>query len=317
MSSAALKLGLALKARARARAERFGEIRDYARRFTSEPRYDSPEAYALIVKWVRARFEEAGKRKAVLGVSGGVDSSAVACVLADALGPEHVVAFALPCGSNAADERDAAALCKALDLTLTRIDLASAFEVLRQTLGGGGAAAEANLKVRLRTTALFHQAAVHDALLVGTGDLDEGFIGYFTKGSSSDISVLAPLHKSEVRRLLKWALGRVDPKLARRLSRKAAHAGLSPHTAEEELGVTYDVIERALEVVARTCDALEAGLVPRSVDEFAEAFEASGLSVAEFERVEALVHRARHKGRVPVLWRRDPSLDGKPELEPW
>lgn len=315
MASTGLKLGLALKARARARAERFGEIRDLARRFTALGRYDTPEAYAYLVKWVRARFAEAGKRKAVLGVSGGVDSSAVACVLQDALGPEHVLACALPCGSNVADERDAAALCKALDLTLTRIDLGPAFEALRQTLAGGGAAAEANLKVRLRTTALFHLAAVHDALVVGTGDLDEGFIGYYTKGSSSDISVLAALHKSEVRRLLKWALGRLDPKLARRLAMKPAHAGLGPHTAEQELGVTYDVIERALEVVARSCDALEAGLVPRSVDEFAEAFDASGLTVQEFQRVEALVHRARHKSRVPVLWRQDPAV--RTEFEPW
>lgn len=292
-----MAFGLELKASARRQGAGLAAMQGVASRFAALGRFDGPEAFHLLVEWTRARFAFAGVKNAVLGVSGGVDSSLVACILSEAL-PRTTRAYVLPCGSNPRDEADARALCDCLGLPVTRIDLAPAFTALKAVTSSGArgpATADGNLKTRLRTATLFHEAAVHRALLVGTGDMDEGFIGYYTKGSASDVSIIGGLHKGEVRRMLKGALGRFDARLARRLAARPADAGLSSRTAEEDLGVTYDEIGRALEVVSATCNVVETGLYPREVEHFAEALEASGVSEASFRRIAAHVAANRHK----------------------
>lgn len=304
----ALALALELKARARQRSKGLDAVRAAAADFAALPRYDTPRAFDALVRWTQARLAHAGKRRVVFGVSGGVDSSLTACVL-KAAAPRGVTAYVLPCGSQPEDEADARALCRALGVPVKRIDLGPAFEALAALLSPlpGHATAEGNLKTRLRTAALFHEAAARDALFVGTGDLDEGFVGYYTKGSGSDLAPLGSLHKREVRALLKHALGRVDAALATRLSKKPADAGLVPgRLAEDDLGVSYDAIEQALEVIFETCAVYEGGLVPREVDEFARALEASGVRLGDFRRVADLIYFARHKSSgAPTLWRAD------------
>ncbi|MCC6335021.1 MAG: NAD(+) synthase [Myxococcales bacterium] len=303
-----LALALELKATLHARTRGLAAVRAAAADFAALPRYDTPEAFHLIARWTKARLAYAKKKRVVVGVSGGVDSSLTACVLKEAA-PGGVTAFVLPCGSNPRDEADARALCRALRIPVERLDLEPAYRALKGLLSPtpGHATADGNLKTRLRTLALFHEAAARDALAVGAGDLDEGFVGYYTKGSGSDLAPIGSLHKREVRALLKYALGRVDAKLAARLSKKPADAGLVPgRTAEQDLGVTYGAIERALEVVFQTCAVYEGGLLPREVDEFARALSSSGVSVVEFRRVADLIYLARHKSTgAPTLWRAD------------
>lgn len=289
-------------------------VRDAARAFRELERYDGPEALALIVEWTRARLAYSGARGFVFGCSGGVDSSLVACVLARAA-PKRVTAFVLPCESKAADERDARALCSALRIPVVRIDLRPAYEAARSSFGAASSVALGNLKTRLRTMALFHEAQRRGALHVGTGDLDEGWVGYYTKGSSSDLAPIGSLHKREVRALLRLALSRIDSRLGARLSRKPADAGLGGRTAEEELGVSYHEIAAALEIVFETCHVYEGGLVPRDAEAFARAFQRSGLSPAAFLRVNERVFGARHKAfGAPVLWRREDSAPDRFEV---
>lgn len=308
MTSRALRFALELKALARQRSVGLAPVREAAQRFAALERYDGPDAWGLLVEWTRARFRYAKASRAVLGVSGGVDSTLTACLLAEVL-PKGTTAFILPCGSNPKDEADARALCAALRLPVVRIDLQPAFAAMRGLLSPADprSTADGNLKTRLRTATLFHEAAVRGALYVGTGDLDEGFVGYYTKGSGADLSPLGSLHKREVRALVRHALGRRDPKLALRLSKKPADAGLVPgRLAEDDLGVTYEELEPALEVLFETCALYEGGVVPREVDEFAARLEASGVSERVFRRVVDLVYAARHKASgAPVPWRGD------------
>lgn len=314
----ALALALELKAQARRRSRGLDAVRDAARRFAALERYDGPEAYALIVEWTRARLRYAKVSRAVFGVSGGVDSTLTACVLADAL-PRGAIAYVLPCESSPRDEADARALCAALKLPVRCVDLTPAYLAVRGLLASSppGSTAEGNLKTRLRTLTLFHEAAVRRALYVGTGDLDEGFVGYYTKGSGSDLSPLGSLHKREVRALVRHALGRRDPKLAARLARKPADAGLVPgRLAEDDLGVTYAELEPALELIFETCALYEGGVVPREVDEFAQRLARSGVTEATFRRVAELVARSRHKAvGAPVLWRADTTRLSSADFE--
>lgn len=310
-------LARTLKARAIARSRGLAEVRAHARAFRALSRLDGPEALEEIVGWTRARLKYARAKGAVFGVSGGVDSTLTACVLARAA-PGRVTAFVLPCGSRAADERDGRALCAALGIPVRKIDLEPAFLAIRALLSkaGPGTTAEGNLKTRLRTMALFHEAAVRGALFVGTGDLDEGYVGYYTKGSGSDLAPIGSLHKDEVRALVRLALGKLDPKLARRLSAKPADAGLSGKLAEEELGVRYRDIARALKVVFGSCSVFEGGLVPKDEDLFERLFRRSGLSRETFLKFADKVYAARHKAfGAPVLWRDDWAPNPFEELE--
>jgi NAD+ synthase len=316
-SARGLRLARSLKERALQRSRGLEEVREQARRFRSLSRYDTAEALDLIVEWTRARLSYAKAKGAVFGVSGGVDSTLTACVLARAA-PGKVTAFVLPCGSKAVDERDARELCRALKIPVEKIDLQPAFEAVRALFSKSpkGSNADGNLKTRLRTMALFHEAMVRGALFVGTGDLDEGYVGYYTKGSGSDLAPIASLHKDEVRALVRVALGKKAPALARRLSNKPADAGLSGRLAEDELGVTYGEIAGALEVVFQACSVFEGGLVPKDPDLFAEVFERSGLSEKAFLKVADRVYQARHKAfGAPVLWREDWAPNPFEELE--
>lgn len=285
------------------------------REWASLDRYDGPEALALLIAWVRERFVFAGAKKAIVGVSGGVDSSLVACVLAKAMPGRKTLAYLLPFGGSGRDEKDAVRLLDLLGLPTRRIDLSPVLDAFRPLVSQ--ADGDGNLKTRLRTATLFHEAAVHSGLFVGTGDLDEGFVGYYTKGSGSDLSPIGSLHKSEVRSLLRIALSEYgDKAFAKKMSQKPADAGLIPgRLAEDELGVRYGDIAASIDVVLETCDLFEGGAAPRELDVFAESFARSGVDRDTFLKVIDLIARARHKASTPTLWRREPSLYGNWDLE--
>lgn len=308
------ELARALKKQARARSKNLSQIRALARRFGSLRRYDTPQALDLLVAWTRARFLFASADRAIFGASGGVDSSLVACILSRAL-PGRVTGYLLPARSSEVDEADAVRLLKLLRIKCRRVELSPAVDALCKLVSPADTNAIGNLKTRLRTAALFHEAAATKGLFVGTGDLDEGFVGYYTKGSGSDLSPIGSLHKSEVRALLYLGLERKDRAFARRLSRKPADAGLVPgKCAEAELGVRYPDIERALGVILSTCDLTEVGVIPREPDGFEWAFKRSGLSVGTFQKVADLIFRARHKAATPALWRADPQVSDAAEF---
>lgn len=314
MSDRGLKLGLELKARARKRSRGLTTVRALAQQFRDLPRYDGRAAFDLLVAWTKARLKFANVKRCVIGVSGGVDSALAACVLKKAC-PRGTTAFLIPVGGHM--DPDGEKLCRALKLPFQTLNLSIAYDALVDTLTPASGTANGNLKTRLRTLALFHEAAAHNALFVGTGDLDEGYVGYYTKGSGADLAPIGSLHKSEVRKLLALALKPFDATLARRLSKKPADAGLVENqTAEQELGVRYDEIERALTVIFQSCVVFEGGVVPRELDVFAAAFEQSGLSEKTFGKVVDLIHRARHKSAgAPVLWRADIDWSGTAEFE--
>ena len=310
-----MQVGLELKRRAKARSRQLGRIRDIAQQWSALDRYDGPEALELLVAWVRERFRFAGALRAIIGVSGGVDSSLVSCLLGRAM-PKKTTGYLLPFGPEGVEERDAKRLLALLGIPARRIDLSPVFAAYAPLLSRSDPGAAGNLKTRLRTATLFHEAAVQKGLFVGTGDLDEGFVGYYTKGSGADLSPIGSLHKNEVRALLRLALWPLDKRFAKRMSEKPADAGLIPgRLAEDELGVRYSEIARAIDVVLESCELYEGGAAPRDLEVFAQSYARSGLDKATFLKVAELIARARHKAATPTLWRSEPALYSNWELE--
>jgi NAD+ synthase len=214
-----------------------------------------------IAAWLRDRVASAGAKGLVVGLSGGVDS-AVVVRLAQLAVPGHVVGVVMPCHSDPADERDAAALARHFDIPFVRVDLAAAYDQF-VALGKAAIAALppglhqekppddirsrvplANVKPRLRMTTLYFVANNLNYLVAGTGNRSEISIGYYTKYGDGgvDLLPLANLVKSEVRAVAR-EIG-VPPEIVDRTPSAGLWLG---QTDEGEMGFTYADLEKYLD----------------------------------------------------------------------
>lgn len=206
---------------------------------------------------MRSQLSAAGAHGFVVGLSGGIDSAVVAR-LAQLAAPGAVLGALLPCHSDPDDEADAVAFAHQFSLPLTRLDLGSAYDTLaadaRQALElvprdmrgayESDRLAVANMKPRLRMTALYYFANAMNFLVAGTGNRSEIAVGYFTKhgDGGADLFPIAPLLKREVKAIAR------DLGIPARIINREPSAGLwLGQTDEEELGFSYTELERYLE----------------------------------------------------------------------
>ena len=210
---------------------------------------------------MRRQLTASGARGFLVGLSGGLDSAVVAR-LAQLAAPGRVVAAILPCHSDPDDERDAALLAKHFSLMTTRIDLGESYDTLVRAVQPGlnalpeqlravapadplrGRVPLANMKPRLRMTALYFLANSLNHLVAGTGNRSELSIGYFTKYGDGGVDILPIGHlvKSEVRMLAR------ELNVPATIIERTPSAGLwIGQRDEEEMGFSYGDLERYLE----------------------------------------------------------------------
>jgi NAD+ synthase len=203
---------------------------------------------AHLTDWLRSEIAAGGGAGAVFGLSGGVDSAVVGALAKRAF-PHHALGVLMPCHSDPADAEDALLVAHHVDLATATVDLGPVYDALVAQLGEassdlpGHRLATANLKPRLRMTALYAFANLLDYRVLGTGNLDELTIGYFTKfgDGGCDLLPLGSLTKGEVRGLAR-ELG-----LPERIITKPPSAGLwAGQTDEGEIGLTYADIDEYL-----------------------------------------------------------------------
>lgn len=196
-----------------------------------------------IAQWMREQVEAAGADGFVLGLSGGVDSACVAGLAKRAMG-EAVVGVVMPCHSDSVDAEYARQVADAFDLEVVAVDLTPVYDVFVAGLPPSDSRlAQANLKPRLRMATLYYVANARNYLVAGTGNKSEVMVGYFTKYGDGgvDVEPLGDLYKREVYHLAR-ELGVPQPVLER-----PPTAGLwAGQTDEDEMGLTYDTLERAL-----------------------------------------------------------------------
>ncbi len=190
--------------------------------------------------WIKEQIEGAGARGAVVGLSGGLDSSVTAVLckrVTDLLG------LIMPIHSDPLDEEYASLLAKEFDIHVRRVDLSPVYDAMVRVLPGPRGLPAANLKPRLRMATLYYFANKENRLVVGTGNKSEIMMGYFTKYGDGgvDILPLGDLLKGQVRELAR-ELGIPSQIIARPPS-----AGLwAGQTDEGELGITYDQLDQIL-----------------------------------------------------------------------
>ena len=232
-----------------------------------------------IVRWLKDYAASAGARGYVIGLSGGIDSACTAALCQKAVG-EHVLGVLMPCHSHPEDGAMAILLAETFSIRTVTVDLGPSYDTILAALPPGIAdMARANLKPRLRMTALYALAQTHGYLVAGTGNKSELLTGYFTKYGDGgvDVEPLGELFKWQVRQLA-YDLGVPKPIIERPPS-----AGLwAGQTDEEEMGITYEDLDAALA-------AIEAG-------------EMGGIDPALLAKVQGMIDASTHKRFPPPVF---------------
>lgn len=182
--------------------------------------------------------------RAVLGLSGGVDSAVVAYLAVRALGAGNVTAIRMPYRSSSPDSLgDAQAVIDDLGCETMTLDISGAVDGYLALAPDADGRRRGNVMARVRMLALFDQSARLGALPLGTGNKTERLMGYFTwhADDSPPLNPIGDLYKTHV-----WALAR-ELGVPRRVVTKAPSADLEANqTDETDLGITYREADRIL-----------------------------------------------------------------------
>jgi len=248
-----------------------------------------------IVEGIKSYFRSAGFHKAVVGLSGGLDSSVTLSLTVKALSPNNTFAVMLPSRdtprTDLKDARNLLSVLKVPPRNVVLIRMGRILRSIRSSLGEMKRMEMANTIARARMIVLHALAYRKGALVVGTGDRSEIAIGYFTKYGDGGVDVLplGCLLKTQVRHMARH-LG-----LPKSICEKPSSPRLwAYHLAERELGVGYEVIDEFIHL------HLDQG---KSAE---EASAATGVSLSTLKKLENRMLSTAHKRLPPARIECDP-----------
>ncbi|MGB2897244.1 MAG: NAD+ synthase [Anaerolineales bacterium] len=198
----------------------------------------------FLVDFIRSELKGAGFSRAIVGVSGGVDSALTCFLTAEALGPENVLAVFMPYETTGVESREHAALViDAAGARKQTIDITPLVTPLFDRFPEAENIRRGNVMARMRMIVLYDQSAAFDGLVIGTGNKTEILLGYTTLygDSACAINPLGDLYKTQILQLA-LAVGVPEPIVS-----KPPSADLwEGQTDEDELGFTYEEVDRLL-----------------------------------------------------------------------
>lgn len=207
--------------------------------------FKAKETKDEIVQWIKEWFEQNGKDcNAVVGISGGLDSSVVASLCVEALGKDRVYGVLMPQNTQS-DIDDSKKLCEFLDINNCIIDIGMTVNALLNLISirsgiTPSKQAEINLPPRIRMSTLYAVSQSMNGRVANTSNLSESYVGWDTRYGDSvgDFSPLFNLTKTEIREIAK------ELNLPNELVNKTPADGLCGKTDEEAFGFTYEVLDR-------------------------------------------------------------------------
>ncbi|MEN6405504.1 MAG: NAD+ synthase [Thermoguttaceae bacterium] len=247
----------------------------------------NPELVAeILCRFIRQEIRRAGFQRAVVGLSGGIDSTVVTFLCAKSLGPENVLAVTMPYKtSSEATRRDSRAVVDQLGVQTIDVPITGAIDAYFSQFPDASQLRRANKCARERMTVLYDQSASFGALVAGTSNKSELLLGYGTQfgDMASAINPVGDLYKTQLYALAAQ-LGVPDSIL-----HKEPTGDLwIGQTDEGELGFTYAEVDRLLALMVdrrwRRAELLEAGFAAEFVD-----------------RVATMIRRNHYKRRMPVI----------------
>ncbi|MFW3146302.1 MAG: NAD(+) synthase [Thermoplasmatota archaeon] len=252
----------------------------------------------IIEQFISERFLSSGKSTVLIGLSGGLDSSVVAKLAADAIGPDKVKAFFMPHGRESTREmRDAEEAAAFAGVALETVDISPIVGSIPLSMEG---MVLGNAKARARMLFLYSYANKHSGMVLGTSNKTELLLGYFTKfgDGAADIYPIGDLFKTQVIELAG------ELKIPKGIVAKPPTAGLlKGQTDEGELGLPYPVLDQILTGYiadlepAEIMDSMD--LTSVTVDQMDRSGFEPPLSEEQVKRVFDMVRGSMHK-RAPL-----------------
>ena len=206
-----------------------------------------------LVLGIRDYFEKLGFKKAVLGLSGGIDSALVLCLAAEALGKDNVLSLLLPSGfSTEHSLADARQLCGNLGTKYETVPIESNYQSFLQTLNPffkdlPFSVAEENLQARVRGVLLMAFSNKFGYILLNTTNKSEAAVGYGTLYGDmcGGLSVIGDIYKTQVYELCKY-INRDEEIIPKNILTKAPSAELRPNQKDSDSLPEYDVLDKIL-----------------------------------------------------------------------
>jgi NAD+ synthase len=240
----------------------------------------------ILCRFIRAEIGRAKFERAVVGLSGGLDSSVVTFLCARALGPENVLAVTLPYKtSSQPTRRDSQAVIEQSGVRTIDLPITDQVDAYFARAGAATQLRLANKCARERMTVLYDQSAAFGALVAGTSNKSELLLGYGTQfgDMASAVNPIGDLYKTQLRPLAEY-LG-VPPQI---LAKEPTGDLWVGQTDEGELGFSYAEADRLMVLLVdrrwRRAELLRAGFAAEFVD-----------------RVATLIRRNHYKRRMPVI----------------
>lgn len=240
----------------------------------------------LLVEFIRDQTSNAGFKKGVVGVSGGVDSAVSVALAAQALGKKNTLGVIMPHKlSNPQSVNDAKLIAERLGIQIELVDISEMVDAYCEPRKITDRVRRGNVMARVRMIVLYDISAREKALVIGTSNKSEILVGYGTLHGdlASAINPLGDLYKTQVLQLAK------ELDVPEQIIRKAPSADLwVGQTDEGELGIKYSVLDR---------------LLFQMIDERLsdEELKAVGFKDEIVLKVRKLVRKNQFKRRPPVI----------------
>jgi len=256
----------------------------------------------VLTRFIREELGKKGFRRAVLGLSGGLDSSVCAVLAARALGPKNVLGLIMPYGDSfGRDVRDARTIGTRIGIRTETIDIKPMVDRYFERYPTDSRVLKGNKMARERMSILYDRSARESALILGTSNKTELLLGYGTihGDMACAINPMGDLYKTQVRELARYL------KIPAAIRTKPPSAGLwAGQTDESEIGMTYAEID---EVLLHLVDGRES----------AAEVVARGIPKARVERIEAMIRASEFKRQMPLIAKIAPRTVGYDFLYPY
>ena len=269
---------------------------------------EEEELYKAITLAIRDYVEKNGFERVALGLSGGIDSSLVACLAVDSLGRERVVGVFMPSEFTSKESReDVYSLVESLGIELLEYPIEGLYKAYLQAFDSKElTVAEENLQARIRANILFYLSNRYGWLVLSTSNKSEIAVGYGTiyGDMAGGFAPIKDLYKTMVYRLAQYR-NSIRPDIPQRVLTKPPSAELRPNQTDQDTLPSYEVLDRilmlyieeGLDLKAIVCQGFEEEMVRRVL---------TMLKRAEYKRKQApvgpkLTKRAFGKDwRVPI-----------------